>query len=120
MPHALEMRMVAVCSALLAGTSCATIQQGQSAAVFASPSNYVGEEVVVCGWLLGVSNILQDRDEADVGLSILVGDKLSNGVRQLSQRTHACVSGRIEHLGCGSAICTDWAYDYAIRGTRIL
>jgi len=114
--------MIAAWAALLVGTSCATARQSESAAIFASPSKYVDQHVVVCGYLSGVSNILQTRGDVDKGLSILIGEELAPRVRRLSQRTRACLRGKIEHVGCGSGsvICTDWAYEYAIRVNRIL
>jgi hypothetical protein len=112
--------IAAVCAVLLTGTSCATAQQVESGAVFASPDTYVGKDVVVCGYLSGVSNILQTRRDVRTGLSILVGEELAYSVRRLSQRTRACLGGTIEHLGCNSsAICTDWDHDYAIRVNRL-
>jgi hypothetical protein len=112
--------IAALCAVLVTGASCTTAQQSQSQVIFASPNAYVGKVVVVCGSLSGVSYIVETKDDVLTGLSILVGENLADPVRQLSQRTRACLSGTVEHLGCGSsAICTDWAYEYAIRVNRI-
>jgi len=86
--------------------------------VFAEPSAFVGRQVVVCGYLSGVSNILESQ-ASDKGLSIIIGEKFAQGIRQLTRKSSACLEGEILHVGCATAICADWAFEYGIKVQHI-
>lgn len=89
--------------------------------VFASPERFLERDVTVCGQITDSSNIVEDGtgsgEVRPAGLSILEGGPLN-----LRFRGRICVEGPINYVGCktGTAICTDWAYDYGIRIRRVI
>lgn len=119
------MRFSKVISGLLtmaAMSGCATLANEEQAAVFREPARFEGREAYVCGRLSGTSNIYSSRDERR-GLGILATEETATLILQKwkSQRS-ACLKGIIEHVGCETKkeiICTDWAFDYAIKVAEV-
>ena len=103
-------------------TGCATIAAEEQAAVFRDPARFEGQRVYVCGRLSGTSNIYSSDDEPR-GLSIWATEETAPLVLQkLKSQRSVCLKGIIEHIGCETKkeiICTDWAFDYAIKVAEV-
>ena len=99
---------------LLMASGCASVS-GRNP-VFVNPASFVGETVQVCGWFDG-PNILENRDDWAHGGGVSIIDR-----GPLDQRFEgrACVEGTLEFMGCETQVCTDAAFEYAIRITRLL
>lgn len=99
---------------------CCAALTSTGSAVFENPKQFLGQKVVVCGWLSGSSNITERHplsSNGDVhGLSIRDPGPLhpAKPGRQLHKR--ACLEGVIVYIGCGERdiICVDWNYPYGI------
>ena len=60
-------------------------------------------------------------DDAEHGLSI--DSSLGRRLVAIGNKREICLYGRLTYLGCQTdpgVICTDAAYDYAVRAERIL
>ena len=106
----------------LALASCQTSSVApRSSPVFADPAAYVGKQVTVCGRLSGTANIYEER--GDRGLSISpIAEGLKPKFARFRQHGRVCLSGEVSYVGCQSdprIICTDWAFDYALKFTDI-
>lgn len=90
----------------------------QGATVYEAPDGFLGQNVRVCGYLDGASNIYRDdpaveRDDFPVGLSVIDEAGVFPGV---PSQTRACLVGTVVRLGCGvELLCNEWAYEYDIR-----
>jgi hypothetical protein len=91
-------------------------------ASFSEPCSVRGQAVTVCGYLIGPANILQRRNDVNVGLSI-DGGAQARELAQPGERAEVCLAGRISYIGCDTdpqIICTDAAFDYMIHVIEIL
>jgi hypothetical protein len=106
------------CFLVLVLGSCAH-DQTASADVFQTPSQFVGQTVRVCGYMIDSANIVESADREDQrragGLVIA-----AKGPLNLLHRGPVCVEGELTYVGCatGPVICTDAAFDYGIRVQR--
>ena len=108
---------------VIATTSgCATLSTEEQAAVFQEPARFEGQEVYVCGRLSETSNIYSSDDESR-GLGIWATEESAPLILQKSKSQRStCLRGIIEHVGCETnkeIICTDWAFDYAIKVAEV-
>ena len=123
--HGSEMakrRPLCIVGAMAVVAGCHTLPSAIGASVFQNPAQFLGQSVRVCGYLIGPANILQRRNDVNVGLSI-DGGVHARELAQLAERAPVCLAGIISYIGCDTdpkVICTDAAFDYMMHVAEIL
>ena len=87
--------------------------------VFVSPRDYVGRTVLVCGYMIDNSNILESRLRREWGRTSGLSIR-SRGPLPARFLGRACVEGEISYLGCETEACTGAGFDYAISISRVI
>lgn len=85
--------------------------------VYGEPEQLLGKEAQVCGYLAGPANITERRGDLRRGLSVIATE--AQAPRLLKREgERVCLVGLVQYVGCATdpqVVCTDWAYDYAIK-----
>lgn len=104
-------------------SGCQSMPSQQSRSVFQNPAAYLGQQVRVCGNLMGTANLTERRGSAHLlGIWTTDGDGIAPRLVGLGEYGRVCLAGTIRYIGCVTGpdtICTDWAADYAVEVRQI-